>query len=136
VRLALTLLASLAAAWLLLLAVLALARPKGVDLAEAKRLVPDLVRLLRALARDPEVGPGTRRRLAVLLAYLAMPIDLVPDVIPVLGQADDVLAVALVLRSIVRRAGSGALDRHWSGTPQGLALVKALAGARSGTQGA
>ena len=69
-----------------------------------------------------------RLRLWLLLGYLAMPFDLVPDVVPVLGWADDVVVVALVLRSVVRRAGAGALERHWTGTSAGLAAVRSLAG--------
>jgi uncharacterized membrane protein YkvA (DUF1232 family) len=51
-------------------------------------------------------------RLWLLLAYLALPIDLVPDFIPMLGYADDAIVVAIVLRSVVRRAGADALTRH------------------------
>ena len=101
-------------------------RPPGVDLREAKRFVPDLVRLLRSLAADPTVG--VRRRLVLLLGYLALPIDLIPDVVPVLGYADDVIVIALVLRSVVRRAGAEVVERHWTGTPAGLALVRRLSG--------
>lgn len=57
-----------------------------------------------------------------------MPIDLVPDFVPVLGYADDAVIVAVVLRSVTRRAGSDALERHWPGTPAGLAAVRRLAG--------
>ena len=116
--------------WVVFVAVLVLVKPKGIDFAEAKRLVPDLVRLLRALAADPDVPPGVRRRLGLLFVYLALPIDLIPDIVPVLGYADDVVVVALVLRSVVRAAGPQAIDAHWSGTPSGLALVHALAGVR------
>ena len=63
-------------------------------------------------------------RLWLLLAYLAMPIDLVPDFVPVLGHADDAIVVALVLRSAVRRAGSAAVERHWPGTSDGLAALR------------
>lgn len=119
---------SLALAWLVFMAVLAVWRPKGIDLAEAKRLVPDVVRLLRSLSADSSLPRGVRRRLVLLLAYLALPFDLVPDFIPVLGYADDVIVVGLVLRSIARRAGPAAVDRHWRGTPTGLALVHRLAG--------
>jgi uncharacterized membrane protein YkvA (DUF1232 family) len=56
------------------------------------------------------------------------PLDLVPDFIPVLGYADDVITVAVVLRSVIRRAGSAALDQHWRGTPQGLAVIRRLVG--------
>ncbi|GAA2023043.1 hypothetical protein GCM10009719_37500 [Nocardioides kribbensis] len=98
------------------------------SLREALRLLPDVVRLLRALAADPDLPRGVRLRLVLLLGYLLMPLDLVPDVIPVVGWADDVVVVALALRSVVRRAGPGALDRHWPGTPDGLAVVRRLAG--------
>jgi uncharacterized membrane protein YkvA (DUF1232 family) len=57
-----------------------------------------------------------------------LPFDLVPDFIPVAGYADDVLLVAWVLRSVVRAAGPEALDRHWPGTPEGLVVVRRLAG--------
>lgn len=118
----------LGAAWALALGALVLCRPKGIDFAEAKRLVPDIVRLLRALARDRGLPPSVRRRLVLLVGYLALPFDVVPDFIPVLGYADDVIAVALVLRSVVRAAGPHALEMHWTGTAAGLALVRSLAG--------
>ena len=69
-----------------------------------------------------------RVRLWLLLAYLLSPVDLVPDVVPVLGYADDVVVVALALRSVVRRAGAEALARHWPGDAAGLAVVSRLAG--------
>lgn len=114
--------------WVVLLGALLLLRPRGTDLRDAKRLVPDVVRLLRDLARDPEVGRGVRVRLAILAVYLAIPIDLVPDFIPVLGYADDVIAVSIVLRSVVRHAGIAVVERHWRGTPAGLTIVRRLAG--------
>jgi uncharacterized membrane protein YkvA (DUF1232 family) len=64
----------------------------------------------------------------LLLGYLALPIDLIPDVIPVLGYADDAIAVVLVLRYITHAAGPTALERHWPGTDDGLAAVRKLAG--------
>jgi uncharacterized membrane protein YkvA (DUF1232 family) len=62
-------------------------------------------------------------QLSLLLAYLAIPIDLVPDFVPVLGYADDAIIVSLMLRSVVRRAGAPVLRRHWPGTDDGLAHV-------------
>ncbi|MEU9791260.1 DUF1232 domain-containing protein [Streptomyces sparsogenes] len=114
--------------WLLALAALALVRPRGKLLAEAIRLLPDLLRLIPRLARDRTLPRGVRVRLWLLLAYLAMPIDLVPDFIPVLGYADDAIVVAAVLRSVVRHAGPEALARHWPGTDDGLTAVRRLAG--------
>ena len=118
---------------LLLVLLLAYARrhPETVRLRDAVRLLPDLLRLLRRLAADPSVPRGVRVRLGLLLLYLAMPIDLVPDFVPILGYADDAVIVALVFRSVVRRAGPDALQRHWPGTPEGLAVVLQLAGAAS-----
>jgi hypothetical protein len=60
--------------------------------------------------------------------YLLTPIDLIPDFIPVLGYADDAIIVAIALRSVTRHAGPEALDRHWPGTPAGLATLRQLAG--------
>ena len=102
--------------------------PEVVTLREALRLLPDVLRLVKRLAADRTLPRSVRFRLFVLVAYLAVPFDLVPDFIPVLGYADDALAVALVLRSVVRKAGPDALDRHWPGTAQGLLLVKRLVG--------
>ncbi|PZS02380.1 MAG: hypothetical protein DLM56_12120 [Pseudonocardiales bacterium] len=96
---------------------------------EAMRILPDVLRLVRRLAADATVPRGVRIRLGLLLVYLASPIDLIPDVIPVIGYADDAILVALTLRSVVRRAGADALERHWPGTPQGLLLIRRLAGA-------
>ncbi len=117
--------------WVALVAALWFARPGELRLRDALRLLPDLVRMLRRLAADPTLPRGVRVRLWLLLGYLALPFDLVPDFIPVLGYADDAIIVAVVLRSVSRRAGSDALDRHWPGTPDGLAAVRRLAGVRA-----
>jgi uncharacterized membrane protein YkvA (DUF1232 family) len=112
--------------YLVLLGALLMARPKGNLLGEALRLLPDLLRLLRRLAHDHGVPRGARVRLWFLLAYLAVPIDLVPDFVPVLGYADDAIVVSLVLRSVVRRAGGPVVRRHWPGTDAGLATLGRL----------
>ena len=114
--------------WVAFMLVLVIARPRGVSLGEAKRLVPDIVRLLRALMGDAALPRGVRRRLVLLVAYLALPFDLVPDFVPLLGYADDVIVIALVLRAVVRAAGPDVVERHWTGTPTGLAMVRRLAG--------
>lgn len=119
---------TLALVWLMLLATLAVLRPKGMDIAEAKRFVPDIGRLLKALAADQTLPRAVRRRMTLLLAYLASPIDLVPDFLPVIGYADDVILIAVALRSVIRAAGPNALDRHWRGGPAGLGVVRRLAG--------
>ena len=116
--------------WAVFVVVLVVFRPKGINLSEAKRLVPDIIGLLRALASDSTLPRGVRRRLGLLLAYLALPFDLIPDFVPVLGYADDVIVVAFVLRSVVRTAGPVALERHWNGSDRGLTIVRSLSGIR------
>lgn len=96
------------------------------------RLLPDVLRLVKRLAADSSLPGGVRARLWVLLAYLVMPVDLVPDFIPVIGYADDAIIVALTLRSVIRRSGTEAIRRHWPGTADGLAAVLRLAGEAPG----
>jgi uncharacterized membrane protein YkvA (DUF1232 family) len=94
----------------------------------ALRLLPDVIRLLRRLAADPTLPRGVRLRLVLLMVYLLSPIDVIPDFVPVLGYADDAIIVAAALRSVVRHAGPLALERQWPGTPEGLQVVRRLAG--------
>lgn len=118
--------------WLALVVALWFGRPDEVRIRDALRLLPDLVRLLRRLAADPTVPRGVRIRLWLLLGYLAMPLDVVPDFIPVIGYADDAVIVAFALRSVTRHAGAEAIERHWPGTPDGLAAIRRLAGLTPG----
>jgi uncharacterized membrane protein YkvA (DUF1232 family) len=120
--------AALLMAWIALLIALLIAKPERGQLKEALRLLPDLLRLLRRLAADRTLPRGVRIRLALLLAYLAMPFDLIPDFIPVLGYADDAIIVTAVLRSTVHRAGLDAVRRHWPGTDDGFAALSRLTG--------
>ena len=127
----LAVLAGLACVWLALVVALYVVGRRYDDptrLREVLRLLPDVVRLLHRLSKDRSLPRGVRVRLVLLLAYLALPIDLVPDFIPVVGYADDVVIVVLVLRSVTRVAGADALDRHWPGSADGLRVVKRLAG--------
>lgn len=115
-------------AWLVLVVALIITRPRGGLLREALRVLPDALRLVRRLAMDKTLPRGVRIRLGLLLAYLAIPIDLIPDFIPVLGYADDAIVVIAVLRSVVHRAGPDAIRAHWPGTEEGLAAVARLTG--------
>lgn len=114
--------------WLALVAVLVAARPKGPLLREALRLLPDVLRLLRRMAADRTLPRGIRIRLGLLLAYLAIPLDPIPDFIPILGYADDAIIAILVLRGTVRRAGIGAVRAHWPGTDDGFTALCRLTG--------
>lgn len=125
---ALGVVAGLLVVWAGLVVALWIAMPDRTTIRGILRLLPDVVRLVRRLAADRDLPRGVRARLWLLLGYLALPFDLVPDVIPVLGYADDAVVVALVLRSVARRAGRDAIVRSWPGTPEGLAAVLALCG--------
>jgi uncharacterized membrane protein YkvA (DUF1232 family) len=120
--------AALLLAWIALLVALLLAKPDKIQLKEMLRLLPDVLRLLRRLAADPTLPRGVRIRLGLLLVYLAIPFDLVPDFIPILGYADDAIIVTAVLRSTVRTAGLDAVRRHWPGTDDGFAALSRLTG--------
>jgi uncharacterized membrane protein YkvA (DUF1232 family) len=126
--LALSVAAGLVATWAALVIVLIIVRPRGGLLREALRLLPDVFRLVRRLAGDRALPRGVRVRLWLLLAYLAIPIDLVPDFIPVLGYADDAIIITAVLRGVVRRAGLDAVRSHWPGTEDGFAVLAGLTG--------
>lgn len=112
--------------WIVLIGALAVLRPKGVVLRDAVRILPDLLRLIRRLSMDRSQPRGVRVRLGLLMVYLALPIDLVPDFIPVLGYADDAIIVAAVLRSIVRRVGIDAVREQWPGSDAGFETVRRM----------
>ncbi|MDQ0733664.1 YkvA family protein [Arthrobacter agilis] len=116
------------ALFLLALAVYARRHPEVLSLTDVLRLGADVLRLVRRLATDRAVPWWARLLLWALAVYLILPIDLVPDFLPVIGYADDVVLVAAVLRAVVRSAGPTALERHWPGSDGGLRLLRRLAG--------
>ena len=89
--------------------------------------IPDCVGLIKRLMGDPRVPRRRKLLLGLMVAYLAMPIDLVPDFIPVAGQLDDAILVAAVLRLALRSGGEELLEEHWRGPPRTLELVRRLA---------
>jgi len=95
--------------------------------------VPDCVVLFRRLLGDPRVQRRHKVLLAVLVPYLALPFDLVPDFIPVAGQLDDAILVALVLRRVVRAAGADLIVEHWPGPRASLLVILRFAGAETAT---
>jgi uncharacterized membrane protein YkvA (DUF1232 family) len=93
--------------------------------------VPDCVSLFRRLLADRRIPRRKRLLLAALIGYLALPLDLVPDFIPVAGQLDDAVLVALVLRSVLRAGGPQLLEEHWPGPPSSLEVLTRLAYGRA-----
>jgi uncharacterized membrane protein YkvA (DUF1232 family) len=89
--------------------------------------IPDCIVLVTRVAREPRVPRRRKLLLVALVGYLALPFDLVPDFIPVAGQLDDAIIVALVLRSFVRSGGEQMISELWPGPEQSLALILRLA---------
>jgi uncharacterized membrane protein YkvA (DUF1232 family) len=92
------------------------------------RVLGDVVLLLKDLATDPRVPRGDKIIAGLAAAYLVTPVDLVPDWIPLFGQADDLTVVMLALRRLLQGAGYDVIYEVWRGTDEGLALVLTLAG--------
>jgi uncharacterized membrane protein YkvA (DUF1232 family) len=90
--------------------------------------IPDCIVLVTRLAHDPRVSRRRKLLLLALVGYLALPFDLVPDFIPIAGQLDDAIIVALVLRSLVRSGGEDLIRELWPGPERSLALIVRLAG--------
>jgi uncharacterized membrane protein YkvA (DUF1232 family) len=91
------------------------------------RFVPDCVVLFRRLLADDRLPRRSKVLLAAMIGYLAMPLDLVPDFIPVAGQLDDAIIVAIVLRMILRGGGPELLREHWPGPASSLNALMRLA---------
>jgi uncharacterized membrane protein YkvA (DUF1232 family) len=89
--------------------------------------VPDCAVLFKRLLRDPRVPRRAKAALALVVPYLAMPFDLIPDFIPVLGQLDDALLVVVVFGYVARSAGREVIEELWPGSVRGLRVVLALA---------
>ena len=92
------------------------------------RFLPDCIVLLKRLLGDPRVHRRHKLLLGALLGYLALPIDLVPDFIPVAGHIDDAVVAAVALRVVLRGSGAELLREHWPGPESSLAVVLRLAG--------
>ena len=90
-------------------------------------VVPDCIVLVKRLLGDPRVPRRRKFALGLLVAYLAMPIDLVPDFIPVAGQLDDAIVAALALRYALRSGGPELLREHWPGPERSLDIVLRVA---------
>ena len=110
------------AVWLVAIVVL-IALGRRAQARELVGLVPNLVILFRRLVRDDRVPRGTKGLIWFALVWLASPIDLIPEFIPVLGPLDDALVAALVLRHVLRRTERAVLVEHWRGGPGTLDVL-------------
>lgn len=83
-------------------------------------LLPSLLRLFKSLVREPRVPRRSKALLFLGAAWVASPIDLIPEFIPVLGPLDDAVVAALILRHLLRTAGREVVAEHWHGDPATL----------------
>ena len=110
-------------------------RGRREDARALATFIPDCIVLVTRLARDPRVPRRRKLLLFALVGYLALPFDLVPDFIPVAGQLDDAVIVAVVLRQFIRAGGEPMMHELWPGPAQSLALILRLAGPRASPSG-
>lgn len=89
-------------------------------------MLPNLIKLLSRLIRDPRVPRRSKVLIGGLVAYLASPIDLLPDAIPVLGMADDVLLAAYAINHLIEKAGEDVVLEHWDGPRDLLDMVRSI----------
>jgi uncharacterized membrane protein YkvA (DUF1232 family) len=98
------------------------------------RFIPDCLVLVSRLARDKRISRPRRAVLWLVLAYLALPIDLVPDFLPGIGQLDDAVLLGLALRLVVHAGGTELVRNAWPGPEASLTIVLRAAGLeRNGT---
>jgi uncharacterized membrane protein YkvA (DUF1232 family) len=122
----LAVLAILAVLWVALVVVLVLLGRRALA-RELAALVPNLTRLFTGLVRDPRVPLRAKVVLGATAVYLAMPIDLVPDFIPIAGSLDDAIVAAFALRFVVRASSPEIVAEHWGGDPATLRRILWLA---------
>ena len=103
-----------------------LAFGRRTEARELARFIPDCVVLVKRLLKDERVPRRPKVALALMVLYLAMPFDLVPDFIPVAGQLDDAILIAAVLAYVARTAGRALVAELWPGSESGLRVVLAL----------
>ena len=82
--------------------------------------IPAYLRLLGGLLTDPRVDPLDKLLVGGAIAYVVMPFDLIPDVIPFIGQVDDVFVLVLALRRLISHAGMPVVRDHWHGPIEDL----------------
>jgi uncharacterized membrane protein YkvA (DUF1232 family) len=120
-------LAVVAAVWLLAVAVLVVFGKRS-QAREFAAFLPNLVLLFKGLAGDARMPRGSKLLLLVGAVWVASPIDLIPEFIPVAGPLDDAVVAVLILRHILKKAGRDVVAEHWRGDPAVLERLLRLTG--------
>lgn len=102
-------------------------RTRQEVLKEALLLVPNLAKLLYRLLRDKRVPRNRRLSMALVGAYVASPVDVIPDFVPVLGSVDDLLVLAFAIDYLLKVSPEEVIEEHWEGSEDGLELVRGIA---------
>lgn len=87
------------------------------------RQLPSYVRLLGGLVTDSRVSMVDKLLVLGAIAYIVMPVDLIPDFIPFFGEIDDVYILVLALQRLISNAGRMVLLDHWTGDARDLADI-------------
>src|SRR2546428_12424946 len=87
---------------------------------ELALLLPNLIRLFGGLLRDGRVPLRAKIVLAIASLWLASPIDLIPEFVPIVGSLDDAVVAALALRFVLRTTDGSVVREHWRGDPATL----------------
>lgn len=95
---------------------------RGV-LREAATLIPNFLKLLYRLFKDSRAPLAEKALLAGTIIYVVSPLDFIPDLIPFIGQIDDLYLVALVVLRLLSRTDGQVLREHWDGGGDLAALV-------------
>ena len=90
-------------------------------------LIPNFLLLLGRLFKDSRVPLAEKAILVGAIAYVISPLDLIPDVIPVIGQVDDLYLVALVVLRLLARTDDAVLQEHWEGRGDLASTVNKIA---------
>jgi uncharacterized membrane protein YkvA (DUF1232 family) len=96
------------------------------DLVRFVSAVPATVKLVGRLLRDERVDRRERIAAGLALAYVVLPIDIIPDHVPVLGKVDDVAIVVVALTRLVDAAGADVVREHWDADAESLHTLLGL----------
>ena len=95
-------------------------------LRDAVMLIPNFLKLLYRLFRDSRVPLAEKAFVMGAIVYVISPLDLIPDVIPFIGQVDDLYLVALTMIRLLGRAPVEALEEHWEGPGDIVGVVNMI----------